>query len=100
MTLAELTNQVAASKNRRTVLTYLIEHLEGEFMSDAAEKPRKALLTEDKVRVPTDAIEEVLSELATAVKTLVQDEQKLLSSEVALTPPSAEVTPTQGEAQS
>jgi hypothetical protein len=92
MTLAELTNKLNAAKFRRTVLGHMIEHLDAEFLVSTGDKPQKALLTEDKVRVPQQAFEEILEELSHAVKSLMEEEQNLLASEVALKPP-AEVTP-------
>ena len=99
MTFAELQNKLNAAKFRRTVLGHLIEHLDSEFLAISDGKPQKALLTEDKLRVPQDTFEEILEELSNAVRSLVEEEKMLLTSEVDLLP-HPEVTPTQSEAKS
>jgi len=97
MTFAELQSQLNVTRYRRTILSHLVEYLDSEFQPRMDQQARKVLLTDDKLKVPQESFEAVAADFNNLIKQLVADEQKLLSSTVAVTPPE-EPKPTQPEA--
>lgn len=86
-TFADLQGHLNALRFKRTILSHVVEHLDGEFMPELDQQPKKVLLTEDKVKIPTEAFDSVATDLNNWIKTLMVEEDKLLGSTVALTPP-------------
>ena len=86
-TFVELQNHLDALRFKRTILSHLVEYLDGEFLPELDQQPKKVLLTEAKVKIPGEAFDAVATDFNTWIKSLLAEEQKLLSSTVALTPP-------------
>lgn len=86
-TFSEYQTTLNALRFKRTVLSKLIEIMDDQFMPDAEGKPKFVLLTEDKVRVPDGAVDDVANDINNWMKALAVEEQKLLSAQVTLTQP-------------
>ena len=87
MTFQELQDQVNALRFRRVIVNHLVEHLDAEFLPNLDQQPKKALLTDEKVRVPVEIFEAVAADLTNWLKSLSAEEQKLLASAITITPP-------------
>lgn len=92
-TFTELQNHIDALRFKRTILAHLVEYLDGEFLPELDQQPKKVLLTEAKVKVPAEAFDGLAGDLNTWIKSLLVEEQKLLGSTVVLTPPPAAPEP-------
>lgn len=90
MTFAELQASLSKMKHKQAVLAKLVEIIDEDFMIDAEGKPKKVLLLEDKTKVPESAFDDVANDLNNWIKNLQAEEQKMLLSQVALTPPAEE----------
>ena len=78
-TLAELQNKLNDAKYRKAIYTHLMEELETNFLSALGGPPKKVLLTDEKLRIPTAAVEGVINEVNTTIKQLNDDINKLLT---------------------
>lgn len=76
-TFKELQQRMASAKFKATVYQHLIDHLETEFRPVAGKEATKVILTDEKIRVPDDTFEQVVSEIATGLKN-VNDEMELI----------------------
>lgn len=62
-TFQELQAQLTAAKFKRTVVQYLIEHIDSNFRPIAGGEPKNKLMTDEKVPVPPAIFEAVVSEV-------------------------------------
>ncbi len=62
-TFQEVQARLQLAKNRRTILVHLMDYLDTNFRQSAGEKAKKILLNDDKVPIPEQDIEFVLSGL-------------------------------------
>lgn len=62
-TFQELQSQLTKAKFKRTVIQHLIEHIDSNFRPIAGGDPKNKLLTDEKVPVPANIFEEVVSEV-------------------------------------
>jgi len=62
-TFQELQGQLTVAKQKRAVIQYLIEHIDGNFRPIAGGEPKNKLMTDEKVPVPHTIFEAVVSEL-------------------------------------
>ena len=101
-TFSELHEKLSSLRFKRTILVSLVQHLDDQFLPGADGNPKLALLTEEKVKVPETAFDEVAEFLNDAVKKLGVEEQTLLSTTltVAKTPPAKTTPAKKSEAQS
>lgn len=80
-TFSELQESLNSAKHRRSVLMHLIEHIEGEFISQVqGGKAKQLLLTEDKVPVPQSAFDGVVEGMLKEVSGLEDDIETILQS--------------------
>lgn len=96
-TFLELQTHLDALRNKRTILAHLVEHLDAQFMPELDATPKMVLLTETKVKVPPESFDAVATDLNSWIKALLAEEQKLLSSTVAITPPPPPPEPVEEE---
>lgn len=97
-TFAELQGHINALRFKRTILSHITEYLDEKFLPEMDQKPERVLLTEERVAVPTEAFDAVAADLSTWIKSLLAEEQKVLGSTVALTPPQPPPEPEKVEA--
>jgi hypothetical protein len=76
-TFKELQQRMANAKFKATVYQHLIDHLETEFRPVAGKDATKVILTDEKIRVPDETFDQVVSEIATGLKN-VNDEMELI----------------------
>lgn len=100
MTFRELQDQLNVLRFKRTILSHLVEYIDAEFLPNLDQSPKKVLLAEDKVRVPTELFEQVSTDLTTWLKNISEEEQKLLSSIVTLQSSQSQIAPAQNEVTS
>jgi hypothetical protein len=86
-TFAQLQDSLSAIRFRRAIVGKIVEWLDEQFLPGMEGTPRLALLTEDKVRVPDKAFDEVAEYLNSWGKSLAAEEEKLLGAEVVLVAP-------------
>jgi hypothetical protein len=77
-TFAEIQQHLYNVRFKRLILNYLVEHIDAEFMPTLDQAPKKALLTEEKLRVPREAFEEVAADISKSIKALMDMEQEIL----------------------
>jgi hypothetical protein len=65
-TFFELQNQIADARFRKAVLLHLIEHVDSNFRSVAGAQPLKVLLTDEKVTVPPQVFEAIVTDVLLA----------------------------------
>ncbi len=83
-TFSELHEKLSSLRFKRTILLNLVQQIDDQFLPGAEGTPKKALLTEEKVRVPESAFDEVAEFLNDAVKKLGEEEQSLLSTDLSV----------------
>lgn len=97
-TFQELNARVTAAKNRKTILLYIMEHFDENFLPIGSMEPKQKLLTDEKIVVPVQAFEDFMADtLSAEVQQLDQEIATILASNVApdvVAPPSVETTPT------
>lgn len=99
MTFEQLQTSLNSMRFRRAVVAKLVEWLDENLMPGMEGTPKLVLLTEDKVRVPDDAIDETANVLNGWIKSLLVEEQKLLQAEIAVVPPAPPPEEKKPEAQ-
>lgn len=62
-TFAELQQKIASAKFKKTVLSHLIEYVDERFRASGGEEPKSCLLTDERVAVPQDVFESVVTGL-------------------------------------
>lgn len=66
-TFQELQGQLTKAKFKRTVIQHLIEYIDSNFRPIAGGDAKNKLLTDEKVPVPANIFEEVVSEVLVQV---------------------------------
>lgn len=112
-TFKEFQQRLMAAKFKTVVYQHLVDYLEGEFRPVSGGKPKKVLLTDDKLPVPDETIDGVVKELFGGLTNLSQEMDQILTATIqpAVVPPAAvqapptapaapPATPEQGEVQS
>jgi hypothetical protein len=72
-TFQDLYKEMRRQKARRSVLKYLIEMLDTEFLPHLDGKPKKILLTDEKLPVDADVIDLVIQDLIDFDKVVSED---------------------------
>lgn len=95
-TFEELQKKIAAAKFKKTVITHLVEYIDENFGSPADGTPKSCLLTDEKIAVPKDTFESLVTDLLKSGKDL-DDEitlilQTPLNSQKQAPPPPAHET--------
>jgi hypothetical protein len=62
-TLQDVQEKLQEWKNEKTVLLHLIEYLDAHFRSSGGEKAKNVLLGDNKLPIPEEAFEEVITEI-------------------------------------
>lgn len=65
-TFSELSQQLSVLKNKKTVVEHLVQYIDTNFMPQAGQQPTKTLLNDDKLPVPQDVIETVVTSVLVA----------------------------------
>lgn len=89
-TLQQLQEQLKHGMQRRAILTHVIEHLEGSFLTKFGAVPDKVLLATDKLPVMEAEIDAFIGELVGAVDKIDADVAALLGVEYQPVPPSTQ----------
>ena len=77
-TFNDLYSQIRVQKGKMALLRMLIETLDGDFLQSLDGKPKKILLTDEKLAVDTDTVDLVIQDLLVLVQKVekaVQDIQ-------------------------
>jgi hypothetical protein len=65
-TFNELNEQLKTLKNKKTVVEHLVQYVDTNFMPQAGQEPTKTLLNDEKLPVPQEAIETVVTSVLVA----------------------------------
>ena len=90
---ADIQTALSQTRFQKTIIAHLVEHLDGEFMPALDQQPRKVLLTDEKVRIPADAFEAVITNLNNWLKVCQDQEKTLLATNFTFEPPKQEEPP-------
>lgn len=80
-TFREMQEQVLAARNKKEVLSHIVDYLEENFRSSGSD-PKRILVKDDKTAVPDSTFEEVVSELLHDVQNLDNALKSMLDAEV------------------
>lgn len=100
-TVREINDQLKKLQYRKTVLKWIADALDKNFLRSAGGEAIKTLLTDDKVRVPETAFDEVIADIVQSVKLCDEETAKLNNTELVEAPkvmPADELAP-QGESK-
>ena len=61
-TFDEMQKRLLVAKNTKTVVEYLVEHIDSNFKGVGGEKPKSFMLNEDKLPIPQETFESVVSD--------------------------------------
>jgi hypothetical protein len=73
-TFQELQQRLSDADFRRTILQHIVEHLDSGFRANAGSSPKNHLLTKDRLPVPQEAFESLISEVLMPLAKEMEDE--------------------------
>jgi len=79
VTFEEINNMLNEVRFQKAILTYLVSHLDTNFMPANGGPPEKVILTDDKVKVPEAALELVISNLSSWLANCEGQEKAILA---------------------
>lgn len=82
-TFAELQSKLTLLKQKKEITTYLVQHLEENFMPMAGGDSKKKLLDDTRSPIPEDAFEEIVVDLNTQIAELKAEIDSILQVSVA-----------------
>ena len=86
-TFSQLQATLNSIRYRRAIVSKIVEWVDEQFLPGMDGTPKLVLLTEDKVKVPEEAFNELAEVMNGWVQTLMAEEAKLLNSDVAVVAP-------------
>lgn len=79
-TFADLQKNLVEARGRRTVLMYLANLLESDFLPPSADsQPKRLLIMDDKVPVPKDVIDTVVEDLLKEADALATQAESIMN---------------------
>lgn len=97
-TFNELQQRMSNAKFRKTILTYLVEHIDKTFVPASEGSTANVLLTDDQVKVPVEMFEAVIADtLSPEIQQIDQEIAHINGTELVQAQPQSEAAPPQPE---
>jgi hypothetical protein len=81
-TVREINEKLKSLQYKKTILKWLAESLDKNFLRSGGGDALKTLLTDDKVKIPENAFDEIIGQLTTQVKQCDAETNELLGAEI------------------
>lgn len=91
-TFKELQDRLTQLKYEETIKKHLADYLESNFIPGPSGEPKLVLMTDDKVKVPQEAIDAIVEGLLKDVQKTVEDAATVLASTMELSGTKAKAT--------
>lgn len=88
-TFKELQQKLTSAKSKKVIYQHLVDYLETTFRPVAGGPPKKVLLTDDKVPVPDEFVEQVVKELYTGLEAVNREAEQIMGMAVPNAPVSS-----------